>query len=125
MVLVQYVSAFAAVASLATALPYRLPASFPKILLQDASCILPLNFTVNGFQVWTPAAGNSNASTISFQYTDSLTNINTDCHLNETSISVGPSGLAPRYACDNSIVQFIWQNNTLTLIEKACPENNS
>lgn len=120
------VSALVAAASIAAALPtYKIPIAFPKILLEDASCVLPQNFTVSGLQVWSPAANNSQALTINFQYANNMTDINTGCHLNGTSKNVGASGLAPRYACDNTIVEFIWQNNTLTLIEKACPWNSS
>lgn len=55
---------------------------------------------------------------------DSDTDITTTCHLNSTSTNLGAAGAAPRYACDNSSVNFIWQNSKLTMIELACPTSS-
>lgn len=55
---------------------------------------------------------------------DSDTDITTACSLNSTSTDLGAQGGAARYACDNSAVNFIWQNNKLTMIELACPTSS-
>jgi hypothetical protein len=111
------------VAYLAVALrTYNVPIAVSKALLDNDDCILPEDFAVKYFQIWTPAANNNRTTIIDFAYSDNSTSIETDCHYNSTSVNVGPEGLVPRYACDNDIVEFIWKNGTLTLVEKACPE---
>ncbi|KAK3362231.1 hypothetical protein B0T25DRAFT_907 [Lasiosphaeria hispida] len=120
------ISAITAAISLSTAFPtYKLPAALPRIMLEDDSCVFPESYLVEHFNIWTPSAGNGNSTIINFQYTDIDTSIQTPCHFNVSSINVGVEGLAPRYACDNTIVEFIWQNNTLRMIEKTCPETSS
>ncbi|POS78568.1 hypothetical protein DHEL01_v203033 [Diaporthe helianthi] len=57
----------------------------------------------------------SNKTGVNFGY------ITTTCSLNSTSTTIGAEGGAARYACDNSAVNFIWQNKKLTMIELACP----
>lgn len=114
-----------AAAHLGAALPsYRIPLAMSRVLLANSDCILPEGFEVQNFQIWTPAAGNNRSEVLAFDYRDNSTSTDTKCRFNGTSANVAPAGLAPRYACDNQVVQFIWQNNTLTLIEKACPQNN-
>jgi hypothetical protein len=113
-----------AVAQLATAQPtYKIPLAMSKIVAEDDSCIMPESFVVQNFQIWTPAPGNNRSEIINFGYADNSTSITTQCHFNGSSVNVGPQGLAPRYACDDKTVEFIWQNGTLTLVEKACPQN--
>ncbi|KAK4230554.1 Alpha/Beta hydrolase protein [Podospora fimiseda] len=90
---------------------------------------MPESFAVQNLILWTPAADNPIKGIISFQYTNNGTGIDTPCHYNATSVNVGPDGLAERYACDNTVVQFIWQsqvgtNGSLTMIEKACPNSD-
>ncbi len=97
----------------------------PTMLLQESSCIYPEGFEVAGLRTWLPVQGNNKSSTVDFSYRDNSTSIHTACHLNSTSVNVGRPGLAPRYACNDPTVEFIWQNETLTLIEKACPQSNS
>jgi hypothetical protein len=117
--------ALAAAAHLGAALPtYTIPLAMSKALAENEDCTLPEGFEVQNFQIWTPAPGNNRTSVINFGYRDNSTSIVTACHFNQTSVNVGPAGLTPRYACDNKIVEFIWQNGTLTLVEKACPQSN-
>ncbi|KAK0631696.1 hypothetical protein B0T14DRAFT_559455 [Immersiella caudata] len=119
-------AALVAIASAVTAmtaaseLNYALPESFPKVLLQS-DCYMPLNFSVFGLELWFPAPNNPNNFTGSFVYMDMGTNITTNCQRNATSPNVGGEGHAERWGCDVPFVQFIWQNGTLTIIEKACP----
>ncbi|KAK3942734.1 hypothetical protein QBC46DRAFT_244325, partial [Diplogelasinospora grovesii] len=105
-------------------LAYALPASLPTSFFEDDSCNLPASFEIAEFQTWSPAAGNTDhGPVINFGYKDNGTGIDTECHYNSSSVNVGPEGLTPRYACDNSYVTFIYQNDTnvLTVIEVACP----
>lgn len=89
-------------------------------LAQD--CEYPAYFTIQGFTTFTPSA--SNNTEVNFGYVDSDTDITTTCALNSTSTNVGAAGAAARYACDNSSINFIWQNNKLTMIELACPTSS-
>lgn len=117
--------ALAAAVQLAVAFPtYKIPKAMLKFALSNSDCILPEAFVIDKFQIWTPAAGNNRTDNIFFEYSDNSTSIETKCHFNETSANVGPVGLAPRYACENNIVTFIWQNEALTMIEKACPNGS-
>jgi len=117
------ISAVSAITAISE-LNYKLPANFPKVLLQS-DCYFPLNFTVFGLEVWLPSSSNPNNFTADFEYMDSGTGISTPCHRNATSPNVGGDGHAERWACDNIFVEFIWQNGTLTIVEKACPNTGS
>lgn len=127
--------AFVATAAVGIAFPwgralptvsYKIPPSMLQLMAQDDGCTLPAGFDIAGFLLWAPdpASNNTNSPIISFGYSDKTTNITTICQYNNTSINVGPEGLTPRYACDNQIVQFIWNSdkNSLTVVEKACPD---
>ena len=113
---------------LATAIPlaasfptYAIPKAFTKSFLVQASCSLPEGFEIHNFQTWTPVEGNDESLVVQFGYVDNSTGINTSCQYNSTSKNVGKPDLAPRYACDDPLAQFIWQNEILTMIETACP----
>lgn len=111
----------AAALPLAFALPtYNIPLAFHQFLAHD-TCIYPEAFEVQNFTNFTPAPGSNASSTIDFGYFDESTSLQTACHYNATSKNVGQPGLTARYACDNDIVEFIFQNGTLTMIEMACP----
>ncbi|KAH8788731.1 hypothetical protein F5883DRAFT_10136 [Diaporthe sp. PMI_573] len=99
--------------SYATAIP-------KENLAQD--CDYPAYFTIQDFTTFSPSA--SNKTEVTFGYVDSDTDITTTCNLNSTSTDLGAEGAAARYACDNSSVNFIWQNNKLTMIELACPTSS-
>lgn len=115
------VPVFAAALPFATALPtYAIPKSFAKALTQ-ADCPLPEGFEIHDFQTWTPAEGNNASATLQFGYVDKSTGLETACQYNSTSKNGGSQDSAARYACDNPLAQFIWQNDILTVIETACP----
>ena len=103
---------------------YTIPSAFRKFLaLIEDSCVYPESpYEIQNFTIWTPAPGSNASMTIDFGYVDESTNIETSCHYNATSKNVARPQLTPRYACDNSVVEFIWQNGTLTMIEAACPD---
>lgn len=90
-------------------------------MVNDADCIFPSNYTVSNFTAFTPTDGNSTETVIKFNFVDNGTSIVTQCEKNSTSKSTEKPGLAPRYACGNPRVQFIWQNTTLSMIEGVCP----
>lgn len=100
---------------------YAIPKSFHQLQTDD-TCVFPEAFEIQNFTIWTPAPGNSdNTPVLNFGYFDQSTNLQTSCHYNATSRNVAQPQLTPRYACNNGVVEFIWQNGTLTVIEAACP----
>ncbi|KAM7207672.1 Alpha/Beta hydrolase fold [Naviculisporaceae sp. PSN 640] len=124
------VFALAAIATIGNAIPwskgmsnvhYKIPESMMRIKAQDDSCIYPEGFDISGFILWAPASNNTNSPLIEFTYSDVSTGISTECMYNTSSVNVGPEGLTPRYACDNQIVEFIWDadDSHLTIVEKA------
>lgn len=108
---------------------YKIPTMMANILAQNDGCIMPATFDIRNFHVFAPQ-DSSKSFLIQFAFNDTDTNINTNCQYNSSSVNVGPEGLTPRWACDNQNVQFIYENGdnstdndpTLTIIEKACPE---
>ena len=105
--------------SLVAALPtYQIP----KMMLQDNDCAYPEGYEVDQLQAWFPAPGNNHSATLNFAYWDNSTQLEAVCHLNSTSVNVARPGLAARYACSDANVNFIWQNSTLRMIERACPD---
>ncbi|KAL1877086.1 hypothetical protein VTK73DRAFT_8894 [Phialemonium thermophilum] len=113
---------FAALVPLALSFPtYPIPKTLNKAFLAEAGCSLPEGFTIANFKVWTPSQTNNASMTVQFAYLDKTTSIQTSCQRNASSENVGKPGLAARYACDNPLVQFIWQEETLTLVETVCP----
>jgi len=108
-------------ASAVQALNYAIPAGFPLEILATTDCIMPQNFVVDQLIVWEPAPTNPNQSdTADFHFTDEGTGIDTYCHKNADTPNVAGQGDAPRYNCDNALIQFIWVSGKLTLIEKVC-----
>ena len=94
-------------------------------MLAAAGCWVATNFTVKDFKLWTPVNTNANATTLSFRFVDSLnpSPIDTACHLNATSKSLtAGSAYTPRHSCENRLVNFIWDQNVLNVIERVvCP----
>ncbi|KAK3329394.1 hypothetical protein B0H66DRAFT_596978 [Apodospora peruviana] len=117
-------AALAAAMPLTTSLKYKIPTAMLKVMLEDDSCISPSGFEIEGFGLFAPGPNNTASPRIDFTFVDVATNINTPCHYNTSSVNVGPAGLTPRWACDNNIVSFIWEDDTVTVIEKACPQDN-
>ncbi|KAJ9157482.1 hypothetical protein NKR23_g494 [Pleurostoma richardsiae] len=92
--------------------------SLPKELVAMDDCDYPEQFTIQKLSTWT--ATGSNETSLGFTFSDQGTGITTACQKNSTSAVVSKPGLTARYACDDSMVQFIWQNSKLTVIETAC-----
>jgi hypothetical protein len=120
--IMSFVLAIVAAANLAVAFPpYKGHLAQEKSVHKANFCVYPDEFVVKNFQVWTPGTGNNRSALISFEYSDESTHLSTRCNYNNTSVNVGPEGLAPRWACDLGWIEFLWQGGTLTLVEKACP----
>ena len=119
--MLKFFLAVAVAANLAAAFPTSEAPTAIKSILKSSFCILPDEFVVTNFQIWTPAAGNKRSPIIDFNYLDESTHLDTKCHYNETSVNVGPEGSAARYACELDWIHFIWEDDTLTMIEKVCP----
>ncbi|KAH6634358.1 hypothetical protein B0J18DRAFT_415965 [Chaetomium sp. MPI-SDFR-AT-0129] len=122
--MLRFVLALVAAAQFAVALPkHKIPLPFSSSTHNVQFCVRPEEFVVKNFQIWTPKPGNNQSTTIDFDYADEkvMPYIITKCHFNETSVNVGPKGSTPRYACENKLVEFIWSEGTLTLIERVCP----
>jgi hypothetical protein len=112
-----------AMASIST-LAYRPP---PELLAQsqtDSACNFPPDFHIQNFVAKSNGTGPTAAlSAYNFTFVDEVTSITTSCSFNSSSVSTTPSGLAPRYACANGDVKFIWDEShkQLTLVERICP----
>ena len=122
--MLHFILAITAAVQLAVASPtYKIPLALSKIADKGQFCTYPEEFVVKNFYTWTPEVGSNHSAIVEFDYTDStvIPAIETKCHFNETSINVGPHDLAARYACENNLVEFIWNERELTMIERACP----
>lgn len=84
-------------------------------------CEFPAYYTVSDFKTFTPTS--SSQTEVTFGFVDSDTNITTTCSLNSTSTNIAGEDRTAEYACDNSLVDFYWSNNKLTLVEVTCPDS--
>ncbi|KAF9879074.1 hypothetical protein CkaCkLH20_03307 [Colletotrichum karsti] len=83
------------------------------------NCALPDDFQIQNFAA--QSTDGKTADSLDFTFNDDSTSLNTECHLNASSVPVPSNGATDRFSCDNALVQFIWQNETITIIEKVCP----
>ncbi|KAL2883827.1 hypothetical protein SGCOL_000976 [Colletotrichum sp. CLE4] len=95
------------------------PDTLMAMVESSEDCNLPDDFQIQNFAA--ESADGKTADSLDFTFNDDSTILNTQCHLNASSVPVPGDGRTPRYACDNASVQFIWQNGTMTVIEKVCP----
>ncbi|KAI0871436.1 hypothetical protein GGS24DRAFT_471500 [Hypoxylon argillaceum] len=105
-----------AAASASSALHYSVPSSFKAL---SSNCTLPANFVVANFTTYT--AKDNSSSTVTFQFSDPGTKIQTTCQRNSTSKGSGPS--RNRYGCSNVNIAFVYQTTKdadLTIAERAC-----
>jgi hypothetical protein len=105
-----------ALASVAYTVPQKI-----SVLVNAAECDLPDDFNVRSFIAESPDDVGAAVENLEFQFLDDSTKLSTRCQWNSTSAAIGDAGRTPRFACQNDLVQFIWQNQTLTVIEKVCP----
>src|SRR4051812_26316919 len=96
-------------------------ASLPQAVhssVASGSCKLPDDFEIQGLG---GLSQNGTAfSTLDFVFYDNSTLINTQCHLNASSVPIEVGGRTPRYPCDDPDVFFIFQDDKLTMIETLC-----
>lgn len=114
----------ASLASLAAATKNFANLAYADAIKEDVAgdCEFPAEYTVSDFKTYTPTS--SKETEITFGYLDSDTNITTTCSLNSTSTNIADEDRTPKYACDNSLVDFYWSNNKLTMVEVTCPESS-
>lgn len=63
-------------------------------------CIMPIAFVVRNFRLWGPdEIKDGTELKMDFSYSDNDTGINTDCHVDTNSVSVGPPAPDPRFPC--------------------------
>ncbi|KAJ0166740.1 hypothetical protein CTA2_6067 [Colletotrichum tanaceti] len=89
-------------------------------MVESTDCTLPDDFQIQNFTAESPDGGQT-LDSLAFSFNDDSTLLGTLCHLDASSIPVAGDGRTARYACDDTRVQFIWQNGTITVIEKVCP----
>lgn len=110
---------------LAVASPiYKIPPTLSRASHKSNFCIPPQEFMIKNLRIWNIQTGSGSITSISFDYSDNsvIPAIDTKCHLNQTSVNVGAKHLAPHHACDDGLVEFMWTNGTLTVFERACPQ---
>ncbi|GKT41874.1 uncharacterized protein ColSpa_02055 [Colletotrichum spaethianum] len=98
-------------------------AAVPESLMakvESSDCTLPDDFQIQNFAAESPDGGQT-VESLNFNFNDDSAILSTPCQLNASSVPVTSDGRTPRYACDDARVQFIWQNGTITVIEKVCP----
>jgi hypothetical protein len=91
---------------------------------EDNGCTLPDTYYIRDFK----AESKDNGKTLSgFDYTffDEDTKLTTACHKNASSKPIVGWG-TDRFACDNSDVEFIWDDEThkLWMMEKVCSKKD-
>ena len=84
---------------------------------------LPSEFSIRSFAGQSTNGGET-LSSFDFGYLETKNNITTHCYFNSTSPNAGPTDRTPRFACENAITQFIYQDQRLTLIQAICPDAN-
>lgn len=108
-----------ATASYIAAVPQELMA-----MVESSSCVLPQGYQITNFAAQS-ADGGQTVDSLTFNFNDDITGVNTPCYLNASSVPVPSDGRTPRYPCDNPLAQFIWsENSKLTMIEKVCPASD-
>ncbi|ROV97596.1 hypothetical protein VSDG_04550 [Cytospora chrysosperma] len=97
--------------------------AYANAITEDVAenCEFPAYYTVSDFKTFTPTS--SNQTEVTFGFVDSDTNITTTCSLNSTSTNIAEEDRTPEYACDNSLVNFYWSSNKLTMVEVTCPDS--
>jgi hypothetical protein len=113
-------------ALLPSAAALKLAYSPPAALLAKAEanedCNLPRSYTIQDFIGRSNNTGETLAA-YNFTFTDTTTQVTTLCHYNASSTSTTPPGLTPRFACEDSEIKFIWEDDDkdLWMIERVCP----
>ena len=104
------------------ALSYAVPQSLAAHVA-SSSCTLAEGYVLNDFVAQSADDGKTLVS-YDFGYFDNSTNITSPCHFNSTSKPINLPGRTPRFACDNTLIEFLYQNDTVVIIEGVCPEDD-
>jgi hypothetical protein len=83
---------------------------------------LPDDFHILNFVGHSADKTGKSLDSFEFSYLEDSNNVSTKCHFNSTSKNLASTGRAPKYACETKRVQFIWQDDILSIIEGVCPE---
>lgn len=116
----------AAALAVAAATAYTPPAALLAAVQDGTSgCVLPASYHVLNFVAKT----NDTATTLSeysFGYLETATNTSTACHYDSSSKSTTPTGLVPRFPCQDRDVKFIWagERKVIFLVQRVCPDSN-
>lgn len=103
---------------------YKVP---PQLLAvaddRSNDCVLPANYFVRDF---VGRSNNTSTTLLAFDFTfvdTTRPDSTTKCHFDKNSVSTTPSGLTPRYSCENREIKFIWDDpiRKLWMIQRVCP----
>ncbi|KAK5987602.1 hypothetical protein PT974_11734 [Cladobotryum mycophilum] len=104
-------------------LSYR-PSNKLVAIAEANGCTFPGRYHVKDFIGQSNSTGSTAVlSSYNFTFEDAETNTTTFCQWNTSSVSTTPSGLTPRFPCENHDIKFIWEDDKreLTPIERFCP----
>lgn len=102
-------------------LKYAVPIEMQQAVAASG-CTLPGEFIITDYRMY-DNVNNTALDVLSFNLDDNDTGIKTSCKRDASSQpSSAGSATATRWPCDNPVVEFITQDDLLTIVEKACPE---
>ncbi|KAJ4272283.1 hypothetical protein NW762_000994 [Fusarium torreyae] len=87
---------------------------------EDNGCTLPDTYHIRNFKAQSKDSGKT-LTGFDFLFFDEDTELTTPCHKNASSKAISGSG-SDRFACDNSAVEFLWDEDyqKLWMMEKVC-----
>lgn len=106
------------------ALAYTPPTALQAAAADATSdCKLPNDYHIKSFKAESANPGNNSLSSFEFAFYDDTTDVSTPCYFNSSSEATESSGKNPRYPCQDSRIDFIWQNEVqkLWMFQKVCP----
>jgi len=110
--------------STVTAARYEAPQVL-KALIQTDECDnsdLPDDFHILKFVGHSANETAELLDSFEFSYLEDTNNVETRCHFNSTSKNLAGEGRAPKFACENGQVEFIWQDDILSISQGVCPK---
>jgi hypothetical protein len=109
--------------ALGAQLAYSPPPALMAFSQAADDCIFPANYEVRQFGGLTNSTRGTTLESFDFSFASLETEVTTPCHFNSTSESSTPPGRTPRYSCENSDVEFIWESDKrqLWMVERVCP----
>ncbi|KAM0437516.1 hypothetical protein ACHAPT_001880 [Fusarium lateritium] len=104
---------------------YTVPQGLALLEADDTnSCVLPDAYHILNFKGQSKDGGKT-LSAFDFNFEDEDTKVKTPCHKNSSSKVINGPG-SPRYACDNTAVEFLWDDDDqkLWMMEKVCDNDD-